>query len=336
MGSGGAGERHSLRVLYTNAQSMIKKMEELKIIVEMKRPDVIALTETWTNEDIDDGFLSINGYELIERKDRTDTAMGRGGGIVVYVDKRKCAWKVEVEGDFNQCACVRVKGRRRDIALYVVYRSPNSTKQNDESLCKLMKELKGDYVVIGDFNFPGIRWASGGSDAKGRAFYDELEDNFMMQHVDEPTHINGNILDLVITRDEDLVQNLRMEGRLGKSDHEIIMVDLKFAMDEAGEKVFTRNYFKADYHQMKNRTKAMNWLAEIGDKGVEESWQLIKRFLEKLVEEHVPWKRRKRNNAPPWITNEIKGAIREKKKMWDRWKRRKREYIRNRNRGLKD
>ena len=323
MGSGGEGDREALSILYTNAQSVIRKMDELRSIVEMRRPNVIALTETWTNEDIDDGFLSINGYELIERKDRTDTAMGGGGGIVVYVDKSKCAWKVEVGGDFSQCACVKVKGRRRDLAIFVVYRSPNSSKPNDESLCKLMKEMTGDYVVIGDFNYPGIRWASGGSDAKGRAFYDVIEDNYMIQHVDEPTHINGNILDLIISREDNLVQRVRMEGRLGKSDHEIMMADLQLAVDENAENVFIRNYSKADYQEMRNQTRSLDWTEELTDKDTEESWQVIKGFLEKMVTDYVPWKKRKRNNAPPWMTKEIKKALQEKKKAWDSWKRRR-------------
>ena len=63
-------------------------MDELRAIVETKKMDVIALTETWTNDDIDNDFLSLNGYEVIDRKDRADTDRGRGGGVLIYVDKK--------------------------------------------------------------------------------------------------------------------------------------------------------------------------------------------------------------------------------------------------------
>ena len=59
--------------------------------------------------------------------------------------------------------------------------------------------------MVGDFNFPGIRWATGGSDAKGRAFYDSIEDKHLTQHVEEPTHISGSLLDLVLSSDDDIV-----------------------------------------------------------------------------------------------------------------------------------
>lgn len=208
----------TISILYTNAQSVIKKMDELRALIETKKPDVIALTETWSNESIDNDFLSLTGYEIIERKDRADTDRGRGGGILIYVDKKRCAWREEVSGSFCQCGCIKIKGKSRELAVYVVYRSPNSSKTNDEALCTLMRQMNGNCLVLGDFNFPGIRWATGGSDAKGREFQEALEDAYMIQHIDEATHISGSILDLVMTKDDGLVQSVRMEGRLGKSD----------------------------------------------------------------------------------------------------------------------
>ena len=90
MAYGGGGGSGGLKVFYTNAQSVINKMDEMRAVVNLKKPDVIALTETWTNSDISDEFLNLDGYELIERKDREDTDRGRGGGILVYVNKEIC------------------------------------------------------------------------------------------------------------------------------------------------------------------------------------------------------------------------------------------------------
>ena len=70
-----------LKLMYSNMQSMNNKMGELRAVVDMEKPDIIALTETWTNECISDAFLSLDGYDMVERRDRTDTAGGRGGGI---------------------------------------------------------------------------------------------------------------------------------------------------------------------------------------------------------------------------------------------------------------
>ena len=75
--SGGVGreeieEESGLTIVYTNAQSVIKKMDESKVLAAEKNPDIILLTETWTHDEIDNDFLLINGYEITVRKDRKD------------------------------------------------------------------------------------------------------------------------------------------------------------------------------------------------------------------------------------------------------------------------
>ena len=91
----------------------------------------------------------------------------RGGGILIYTKKELCARSVPVETAFNQVATIKIKGSKDDISIHVIYRSPNSTKQNDDDLCKWIKGLKGQFIAIGDFNFLGIDdWEKGRSDAK--------------------------------------------------------------------------------------------------------------------------------------------------------------------------
>ena len=80
-------------ILYTNAQSVIRKMGELRVVVVEEQPEVVALTETWTNLDIADDLLKIKGYEMVAREDRSDTQGGRGGGILVYVRDDINAWR---------------------------------------------------------------------------------------------------------------------------------------------------------------------------------------------------------------------------------------------------
>ena len=314
-----------MKVLYTNAQSIIKKMAELRVLVAMKNPDVIALTETWSNSDIDNSFLHIDNYEIIERRDRVDTRGGRGGGILVYVRKGICAWNKKLDGSFCQCAGVKLKGRNSNLGIYVVYRSPNSSRENDEALCALVRQLSGRFVLIGDFNFPGIRWSMGGSDAKGRAFYDTVEDKHMTQHVEESTHISGNVLDLVLSSDESIVRDVRMEGRLATSDHELIESELvlEVGLSQSSDKV--RDYGRGDFIEMRQRIGNIPWEHELTDLGVEECWAFIKHEIFDMIEALVPMKRKKSVRAPPWLDGEVKKAIKEKKKAWNKWKRTRKE-----------
>ena len=82
-----SNEASTLQFLYTNAQSLVNKIDEMRVIVAITNPDILIITETWTNESVSNEYLSISGYDVIERKDRNDTANGRGGGILVYAKK---------------------------------------------------------------------------------------------------------------------------------------------------------------------------------------------------------------------------------------------------------
>ena len=82
--------------------------------------------------------------------------------------------------------------------------------------------MSGSYVICGDFNFPDIRWLTGCSGSKGRKFLETVHDKFMMQHVEMATHNSGNILDLILSNEDDLVRDVEMCGKIGKSDHALI------------------------------------------------------------------------------------------------------------------
>ena len=317
-----------MKLLYTNAQSVIKKMAELRAVVALKNPDVIALTETWTHSDIDNSFLQIVNYEIIARQDRTDTSRGRGGGILVFVKKGLCAWKEVVE-TFCQCVSVKLKGRFSELGLFVINRSPNSSRENDDALCASMRQMNGRFVIVGDLNFPGIRWATGGSDAKGRAFYDTVEDKHMSQHVEESTHISGNLLDLVISSEDEVVRDVQMEGRLATSDHKLIEAELLLEVPPSQSSDHVRDYGRGDYAEMRRRAGNIDWANEMEDLSVEESWSFIKKNLSELIESLVPMKRKRSARAPPWMYGEIKRAIREKKKAWNGWKKSRRVEDRN-------
>ena len=135
----------------------------------------------------------------------------------MYAKRDIYAWKEEARTEFSQTASIKIKCKRNDIWMHVIYRSPNSSKQNDENLYKWLNEMRGNYIIVGDFNFPDIRWATGSAGSKGKKFYEIITDRLMEQHVEEETHSKGNILDLILSNKEDLVSDVRMEGKVGGS-----------------------------------------------------------------------------------------------------------------------
>ena len=71
--------------------------------------------------------------------------------------------------------------------------------------------------------------------AQSRRFLQSIDDNFLMQVVEEPTR-KGALLDLVLTNKEGLVEDVKVGGRLGCSDHEMV----EFMILRGGSRAISR------------------------------------------------------------------------------------------------
>jgi hypothetical protein len=144
---GAAGE--TLKVLYLNTQSIVKKVGKLGCVMSEEKPDLILMMESWCNSSISDSFLSIDGYELQTylRMNRTVTAQGRSGGLLVYARTGVVVTKMDINVTFTQYCCFKIC----DVMFYFVYRSPNATEENMTKLIELVKTVGKESVLIGDF-----------------------------------------------------------------------------------------------------------------------------------------------------------------------------------------
>ena len=73
----GNTSKAGIKCVCLHTRSIINKKNELNIMVDDIKPDIIGITESWANNDITDAELGLEGYMMF-RKDR----MGRSGGGV--------------------------------------------------------------------------------------------------------------------------------------------------------------------------------------------------------------------------------------------------------------
>ena len=99
---------------------------------------------------------------------------------MVYISE-DLPWSVEDDdgtSNFNQAAYVNIGNSGSSIRLLVVYRSPNSSQQNNSALNDLLSRVTVNTVVVGDFNYPNINWENhSASDPLGRAFLDVCDEH---------------------------------------------------------------------------------------------------------------------------------------------------------------
>ena len=73
-----------IHCILLSARSIVRKVDELKLLVHDENSDIIFITESWTAEHIGEAEINIPGYDLI-RKDRMNK---RGGGCLIYAKGR--------------------------------------------------------------------------------------------------------------------------------------------------------------------------------------------------------------------------------------------------------
>ena len=64
-----------------NVNSLLKHLDELRIMADEHKPHIICLNETKLDNDVRDAELAIDGFHKIICKDRTRN----GGGVAMYV-----------------------------------------------------------------------------------------------------------------------------------------------------------------------------------------------------------------------------------------------------------
>jgi len=100
-----------------------------------------------------------------------------------------------------ECLAVKLVGRRaRSVFVACIYRPPGPVSSAfTDQLCQLLDQLvllNTRFVAVGDFNAPG--------DIAGRINYHVayvFTQYDLQQHVNVPTHVGGNTLDLVVSQD---------------------------------------------------------------------------------------------------------------------------------------
>ncbi|PKU36680.1 adaptin ear-binding coat-associated protein 1 [Limosa lapponica baueri] len=214
-----------LKGIYTNAHSMGNKQEELEAIVQQENYDIVAITETWW-DDLHNWSTAINGYQLFRR----DRQGRRGGGVALYVRDRFECLEVNNGNDSVECLWIRLKGKanKADIMVGVYYRPQKQDTEVDETFYQQLEKLLQSLplVLVGDFNFPDICWKYNTAEKEqSRRFLECVEDNFLTQLVSEPTR-ESTLMDLLLVNREGLMGDVKVQGRLGQSDHDIIELSI--------------------------------------------------------------------------------------------------------------
>ena len=199
-----------------------EKRDELQCILVERNIAVLGVMESWTHEKISDAEIEMIGYNVF-RKDR-NCEMGkkkRGGGVLLYIRKDLVAH--ELDNDEGKCEAIFVNLNIvgfGNLIMAVCYRSPSADQQEvDNMMWKIRKYSNKAAIIMGDFNYGDINWETMDTKAEGGEFIDLVQDCFLMQHVVFPTRDSNRIVDLVLSTEPGLVEEIEVGSPVANSDH---------------------------------------------------------------------------------------------------------------------
>ncbi len=186
-----AEDKKDISVLNTNARSRIPKRDELLAYIDVEKPDVVAIAETWATSDHLMSEFSIPRYESFYK----NRLHKKGGSVICYVKNKYQAVKITKE-DSDKYDTVYVEpetSKHNKITNGTVHRPPKQQAVDDAALYEEIHTITQNKQsdIIGDFNCSKIDWTTLHGDREGNKFLEMLEDTILTQIVIQPTRENN-------------------------------------------------------------------------------------------------------------------------------------------------
>ena len=113
-----------------------------------------------------------------------------------------------------------------------------------------------------------------------------IQENFLTQHVLEPTR-GENVLDLVLSSQKELVDNVKIHEPLGNSDHNQIHFDINVKSKSKNKKTYRRNFHKGNYKDMRKYLAKLDWNNMLMNKTAIKYWNILKYEIERIIDKFV-------------------------------------------------
>ena len=273
---------------------------------------MIAVSETWLSPHIYNNELLPRGYNFF-RSDRPT----RGGGVLFALVSHYPVSLIHSQSDPD---IVTVKLLFPSPILFcVVYLSPSSPVSSQSSLITYLTDLISSnlpVVIVGDFNCPDVNWDLLSSTSPlSSDLCDLVFDHGLTQLVHDPTHVKGNILDLVITNSVDRVSDIHVDSSVfSSSDHFPITFSLKAILPKqisSHDRTIFRDYSKADFEGMQDFLLAWDFSECLSSNDVEVIWSLLSSAISAAIDQFVPLSSssRRYSHLPKWFNRELRHKL---------------------------
>lgn len=180
----------NLTIIHINCRSVIYKIPEISDIINKTHPDIIALTETWLEENLLD-TIHIPEYKFVGKARES----GRGGGIAFFISNQL---NFEIYVPFNddldlatfEHLFLKIKLKCSELMIGVIYRPPGQGLdlflQEFDKLILHIESKSKDIILTGDFNIDLLKV---NDHHETNIFYNSLIAHHFLPTITKPTRL---------------------------------------------------------------------------------------------------------------------------------------------------
>ena len=291
-----------------NVQGLCPKCNKTKVpfLCELSKEvklQCICVTETHLSPDISDCEINIEDYNILrtDRKDRSH------GGVAIYLEK-SLNYTTLLSFSNSVCEVLITKIHNNSSIICLIYRPPDCTyeefKPALEEINKILKDyINCDMILLGDLNFPEIKWSDpcapifkpSNKDRKLQidALLDLTNSLLLNQLISSPTR-GENTLDLLFTNITSHLYDIN-STKSKFSDHHLL--ELKLTAPNPPHTSPNPNcqlhknklnFHKADFKSIKDELKEINWNETLEGKSVTEQFNIILNAVNEIAAKHTP------------------------------------------------
>ena len=355
------GPGANLSVYYQNVQGLIPfgdlkdpnpmlditKKLEINAYLSKLNTDIVILNETWLKKSIvDNEIIPISDYKIY-RKDRTAKThppdplnstkyRANGGGVLIAIrtDLNFTSKEINLNCGAEIIAIEFTMHDGSKFILCTCYRVGTLGIPNHEKVIGALKTLSkrkrlSKLFVIGDFNLRNASWDELESTSPiEQSFVDSFNDLGLVQCINQPTHKDGRILDILLTNSAACIQDLKVldKDSICRSDHYPVTFNMKIKVSR--DKPIKRKFYnfkKANWDGLNAELRYTDWNAMLDCCDAELGWKKFKQKLFELANKHIPKASMKSDAQPPWFDSECYDLCRKKNHLRTKFKKSKNE-----------
>lgn len=313
----------SILICHVNCQSLYAHFDEFKLFFNNSRYHIICLSETWLKPNLPDSMINLSGYTLY-RQDRVGKG---GGGVAFYVHN---SLNVNILRTSDAVYCRKPEFIIAEIAslgsanllLAVVYRPPNhGFLQEFEDIFLDLQTGYRHSIVFGDFNADML---AASHDSIQLSTFVGSSGLYLVPF--QATHNllhSRTLLDLCIIDDPGKLINFGQHAVPFLSAHDLIYINYQLYVERICDRLVTcRNFRQFNKDVFLQDIQLIDWSSLTSSTSLDEKVDIFNTNLLDCLNRHAPLQRICFKSLPaPWLTVDIKNAMRERNRAHRRWRR---------------